>query len=178
MNRPAALAASAVYVGTIAAANYLTARFGLVPAGFGLLVTAGTYAAGLALGARDVAQRLAGVPWVLGCIVAGGLLSWALAGPRLALASTLAFLLGELLDLAVYTPLERRSFRVAVLASNTAGALVDTVVFLTLAGFPVTWQTVGGQLLVKIGYMTVGVLLIAEGLRRALPRPTIDTARA
>lgn len=37
------------YVGTILAANWLIATFGLVPVGFGLMAPAGVFAAGLAL---------------------------------------------------------------------------------------------------------------------------------
>lgn len=177
-SRTAGALAAAGYVVSIAAANYLTAWFGLVPAGFGLLVTAGTYAAGLALGARDVVQRVAGIRAVLACILTGCVLSWLLAGPRLAIASTAAFLLSELLDLTVYTPLRRRSFALAVLMSNAAGAVVDTLLFLHLAGFPLTAASVGGQLLVKVGWLTVGLVLLAEVIRRALPRPAVDPAGA
>jgi queuosine precursor transporter len=172
VTRPA-LAASAAYVLVILAANYLTAWFGLVPAGFGLLVTAGTYAAGLALLARDVVQREAGLPAVVACIAAGGILSWWLATPRLAVASVVAFLLAESLDTLVFTPLERHGWNRAVIASNVVGAIVDTFVFLELAGYPITRQTVGGQLLVKIGYTTLVVLAVAAlirwGVRRAVP---------
>ena len=46
MNRYIALA---TYIASIVAANWMTTTFGLVPIGFGLLVTAGTFAAGFAL---------------------------------------------------------------------------------------------------------------------------------
>lgn len=49
-------AAAGAYIGAIVAANYLTARYGMVAVLPGLTVTAGTYAAGLALLARDVLQ--------------------------------------------------------------------------------------------------------------------------
>ena len=45
--------AAAAYLLTVVAANWLTDRYGLVPVGFGLLVTAGTFAAGLSLVCRD-----------------------------------------------------------------------------------------------------------------------------
>ena len=60
-----------------------------------------------------------------------------LAGPALAVASAAAFAVSELADLLVYQPLRRRRFLRAVLASDTVGAPLDTVVFLALAGFPV-----------------------------------------
>lgn len=71
-----------------------------------------------------------------------------LAGPTLAVASAAAFTLSELADLLVYQPLRRRGFLRAVLASNTVGAPLDTIVFLTLGGFPV-WSALPGQLWVK-----------------------------
>lgn len=48
------------YIATIIAANWLTVTYGLVPIGFGLAVTAGTFAAGLALVLRDAVQVSAG----------------------------------------------------------------------------------------------------------------------
>lgn len=65
-------------------------------------------------------------------IVAGALLSAAL-DTSLALASGVAFLLAESLDLFVYTPLQRRHLVGAVVASNIVGLVVDSIVFLTIA---------------------------------------------
>ena len=56
-----------------------------------------------------------------------------LAPPALVLASAAAFLLSELADLAVFTPLVRRGLIVAVVASSVVGLVVDSVVFLWLA---------------------------------------------
>ena len=53
--------------------------------------------------------------------------------PAFALASGVAFLVSELADLAVYTPLERRSWIGAVALSNTVGLVVDSMLFLALA---------------------------------------------
>jgi uncharacterized PurR-regulated membrane protein YhhQ (DUF165 family) len=168
-NWPAALAALAL-IASIALANWLTIHYGLIPAGFGLLVTAGTYAAGLALGLRDVLHEAGGIRWVLGAIAAGIAVSLLLGDGRIALASAAAFGLAELADLAVYAPLRRRQWHTAVIASNAAGAVVDTLVFLTIAGFPLTATTIGGQLLVKAVWVTAGFLLVAEVIRRAVPR--------
>lgn len=164
-----ALALAAALVGCVAAANWATTALGEVPAGFGLMVTAGTYAAGLALGLRDALHEAGGVRWVLGAIGAGVALSLVLGDGRIALASAAAFLLAELLDLAVYAPLRKRAWRTAVIASNAVGAVVDTFVFLAIAGFPLTAELVGGQLLVKAVWVTAGFLVVAELLRRARP---------
>jgi queuosine precursor transporter len=157
------------YVGTVVLANVLTSNLGLVTAGFALLVPAGTYAAGLALGLRDALQDAAGILWVLAGIGAGTVLSYVLGDGRIALASGAAFLLSELLDLAVYMPLRRHGWRRAVIASNVVGSVVDTLLFLWLAGFPLTGQSVGGQLLVKAVWCTLAVLAVRE-VWRALPR--------
>jgi queuosine precursor transporter len=176
--RLAAAAAAVGLVGTVVAANYATSRFGLVPAGFGLLVTAGTYLAGLALGLRDVVDRLGGLRYVLAAIAAGIAASFAVGAGRIAVASAVAFALSELADLAVYRPLRRRSWRRAVAASNAVGAVVDSVVFLAVAGFPLTLAAVGGQVLVKAAWCTVAVLVVAEGVRRAVRRESVEPARA
>jgi uncharacterized PurR-regulated membrane protein YhhQ (DUF165 family) len=104
---------------------------------------------------------------VLGAIAVGGLASLLLGDGRIALASAVAFVLAELVDLAVYAPLRRRQWHTAVLASNAAGAVVDTFVFLLIAGFPLTVATVGGQLLVKAVWVSVSFLAVAELLRRS-----------
>lgn len=169
MNR-VALPTAAALVATVAAANVATGYLGLVAAAPGLLVTAGTYAAGLSLALRDLLHDAGGVRWVLGAIAAGGAVSFLLGDGRIAIASAAAFTLAELLDLAVYAPLRRRAWRTAVAASNLVGATVDTFVFLAIAGFPIIAATVGGQLLVKAVWITAGFLLLAEVIRRAVPR--------
>lgn len=166
MNRPA-LYAAAAFVASIALANWMTVAFGLVPAGFGLQVTAGTYAAGLALALRDVLHDAGGLRWVLPAIAAGIAVSFALGAGWIAVASAVAFGLSELADLAVYAPLRRRAWRTAVAASNAVGAVVDTVVFLTISGFGLAPGLVAGQLLVKAVWVTGSFLLLVEGLRRA-----------
>lgn len=161
-------------VGCVVVANAATTYWGLVPAGFGLMVTAGTWAAGLTLALRDLLHDAGGLRWVFAAIAAGAALSWLLADGRIAVASAAAFLLAELLDLAVYAPLRERRWRTAVFVSNAVGAVVDTFVFLTIAGFPLTASTVGGQLLVKALWVSVGFLLLAEVVRRAVSRERVQ----
>lgn len=122
----------ALYVSTIFAANFAIATFGLVPVGFGLYAPAGVYFAGLAFTFRDLTQESLGRRWAVGAILLGAGAS-ALVSPQFALASGVAFLLSELADLAVYTPLRERHFLWAVTASNTVGLVIDSAVFLALA---------------------------------------------
>lgn len=171
-SRSGAVVAAVVFVATAAAANWLTSEYGLVSAGFGLEVTAGTYAAGLVLLVRDVLQDLGGRWWVLAAVAAGAAVSAVLAGPKLAVASGAAFALSELADAAVYTPLRRRGWGRAAMLSGVAGAVVDSWLFLTLAGFPV-WSSLPGQVLVKVAVTAavVGAVVICRALLRHPVRP-------
>jgi uncharacterized PurR-regulated membrane protein YhhQ (DUF165 family) len=161
---------AAALVGCVLAANWLASTFGQIPVGFGLVAVAGTWTAGLALALRDLLQESGGVRWVLATIAAGCVLSYLLADGRIAVASAVAFGAAELADLAVYTPLRARRWRTAVIASNAVGAVVDTLLFLSIAGFGLTWSGVGGQLLVKAVWVTATFLALAEGVRRLRAR--------
>lgn len=120
------------YVATIFAANWAISRFGVVPVGFGLVAPAGVYFAGLAFTLRDLVQESLGRRWTLGATVAGAALS-ALVSLQFALASGTAFLLSELADFLVYTPLRERNWLRAVFASNVVGLVADSALFLALA---------------------------------------------
>lgn len=149
----------AAYIITIVAANWLTAHYGLVPIGFDLMVTAGTFAAGFALIARDAVQLGSGRVACVVAILVGALVSAWTATPAIAVASGVAFLVSELVDMGVFTRIYPRSLPAAVVVSSVVGAPVDTVLFLHLAGFPLTWQAVLGQFLVK----TALALVVAGG---------------
>lgn len=149
-----------LYVGAIVAANVLTERLGLVSVGFGLVTTAGTFAAGFALLARDFVHRYGGLWWVLGGIVVGITISWFMASPALALASAAAFAIAELADLLVFLWVRPRGFIRAAWWSNVVSAPVDTVVFLAIAGFPLTWPVITGQLVGKLVWATAIPLFV------------------
>jgi uncharacterized PurR-regulated membrane protein YhhQ (DUF165 family) len=131
-----------LFASTIPLANWLIGNVGttcapggpcLVPVAPGLLAPSGVTMAGVALVLRDLVQRRLGVGAASLAILMGAALSALLAPPALVLASAVAFLLSELADLAVYTPLARRGLVVAVLASGMIGLAVDSIVFLWLA---------------------------------------------
>jgi hypothetical protein len=103
------------YVLTIPAANLLVAHFGAVPVGFGLVAPAGVFMVGLALVLRDLVHDLGGRWSVLWAIVLGTTLSYAWAGPGLAVASAVAFAVAELADMAVYAPIRAHGLRAALL---------------------------------------------------------------
>lgn len=178
--RLAAGTASAVsFVAVVVAANYLTTRYGFVSVGFGLTATAGTFAAGFALALRDATQDTLGRRGVLAVIAAGAVLSFLIADPFVALASAAAFLISELADFAVYTPMRRRSrlgdrrWVSAVVASNIVGAVVDTAVFLGVAfGLASVLPGIPGQLVGKswatLAYLAVGWVVSRAVLRQPL----------
>ena len=87
----------------------------------------------------------------LAAIVVGIGISYVVADPMIAVASALAFAASELVDFAVFTPMRARSLARAVVISSVVSAPVDTVLFLHIAGFGVTWQAVLGQFIVKTG---------------------------
>lgn len=148
--------AAVAFLSLVVAANWLTATYGLIPVGFGLVTTAGTWAAGLVLVARDLVQDMAGRLAVLLLIAAGAALSALLTNPALGIASGAAFAVSELADFAVYTPLRRHGWARAVAWSSVAGSLVDSALFLTLAGFPLS--ALPGQVIVKMAAMVAVVL--------------------
>lgn len=132
----------ALYILTIPAANWLIGNIGticipqgpcLIPVFPGILAPSGVLMIGAALLLRDLVQRRFGPLSSIACILAGAALSFLVAIPALAVASGAAFLLSEFADFAVYTPLARRQFALAVMLSCLVGAAVDSALFLWLA---------------------------------------------
>jgi queuosine precursor transporter len=127
---------------TVPIANFLIGNFGttcipdgpcLIPVGFGLMAPSGVLMIGLALVMRDWLQELTNWKWSAVAVVAGSILSWLVADPFIAVASALAFLVAELFDLAVYTPLRKKGKHIAVLASGLVGAIIDSSLFVYIA---------------------------------------------
>ena len=92
-----------------------------------------------------------------------------LVSPRLALASGTAFIFSELADFAVYTPLQEKRFVLAVVLSGIVGSIVDSVIFLKLAGIPLG-AALPGLLLAKIWVQLLAGPL-AGWLRTRIPQP-------
>lgn len=156
------------YIATILAANWAIVRFGVVPVGFGLVAPAGVYFAGLAFTLRDLVQERFGRLWTLGAILTGAGLS-VLISPEFALASGVAFLFSELADFAVYTPLRRRHWLGAVVASNTVGLIVDSMLFLSLAFG--SFAFLPGQVVGKAWMTLLAVVLLWVWRRRRVAQP-------
>ena len=74
------------------------------------------------------ARRLVAVGFFLAVII-----SAVLSEPRIAVASGVAFLCGQLLDVSVFNRLRQRSWWHAPLASGLIGSAIDTALFFSLA---------------------------------------------
>lgn len=168
----------AVYVTAIVAANWLIAHVGipgkgthLVPVWFGVLAPSGVYMAALAFPARDVIQRTTGRWWGLLAIVVGAVLSWWVSSPTIAIASGLTFLVSESVNFAIYSPIQRRNFPLAVALAMAGGLVVDSMLFLTLAHIP--WsEALPGLIIGKVWVLLVAIPITAV-LRR---RPALAVA--
>jgi uncharacterized PurR-regulated membrane protein YhhQ (DUF165 family) len=162
----------ALYALTIPAANWMIGHVGmvcppqgpcLVPVAPGLMAPSGVVMIGLALVLRDVVQRRLGLSAALAAIVGGAMLSAFLAPPAIVVASAAAFLLSEMADLFVYTPLQRRHFVLAVVLSSLIGLVVDSAVFLYLAFGSLDF--LAGQIVGK-AWMVLLALPLVSWLRR------------
>jgi uncharacterized PurR-regulated membrane protein YhhQ (DUF165 family) len=133
----------AAFVACVVVANYAVSHWGTPPTFpggpytitlFGLTAPSAVLVVGVSFTLRDAAQALTSRAAVAAAIVVGALLSWAVSPGAVALGSAIAFGVSETLDLAVYTPLaDRGRWLSALAASNTVGAAVDTLLFLTIA---------------------------------------------
>ncbi|AFL49038.1 uncharacterized PurR-regulated membrane protein YhhQ (DUF165 family) [Sinorhizobium fredii] len=130
------------FAACIPLANYMIGNVGtvcvpdgpcLIPVGPGLTAPSGVLLVGLALVLRDLVQRRLGLLWAIGAIVIGAFLSTTFTPPALALASAAAFLTSEVVDLLVFTPLQKKGLVKAAMASSIAGLIVDSIMFLWLA---------------------------------------------
>jgi len=119
----------------------------------GLMAPSGVLLIGVALVLRDAVHEYFGSKIVLGAILVGAALSAFVAPAPLVIASGVAFLLSELADMAVYTPLRKKRLAMAVLASGVVGAVVDSAVFLWIAFGSLDY--LAGQVVGK-AWMTIG----------------------
>jgi hypothetical protein len=163
-----------IYVASIAGANWMISHVGqtvrgshYLPVGFDLRAPSGVYLAAFTFVARDVVQRVGGLRLGVAAIVAGAAISWWVSSPTLAVASGTTFLISETCDFAVYTRLQAWNFPVAVVVSGLVGDVVDSTVFLSLAGIPLS-VALPGQLVGKAWVMMAGGLL-ARLLRKSGP---------
>ena len=75
----------------------------------------------------------------------GVIISFVLATPRIALASGLAFLIGQLLDIGVFNRLRRLEWWRAPLIGSVAGSAIDTALFFSIAFYGIEPMSVPVQ---------------------------------
>jgi queuosine precursor transporter len=134
--------AAALFLASIPASNWMIGHIGgvcvphgpcLIPVAPGVLAPSGVLTIGAALVLRDIVQRFLGAWFSVAAILVGAGLSSLVAPTSLVMASATAFIFSELSDLAVFTPLQRRGFGLAVLAAGLVGGVIDSAIFLSLA---------------------------------------------
>ena len=166
----------ALYLISIIGAAWLVVEVGPVPVGWGLYAPAAAYVIGVTMTLRDVTQDQLGPRATYAAIIVGTALS-VLLSPAVALASGVAFLVAETLDMAVYTPIRARGYLVAaIVASNVVGVALDSFLFLWIAfgDLAFFWGQVWAKL---IGTVAAVVVLKLIYRRRTDPRPAYVVAR-
>lgn len=166
MNRTTTILAGA-YLATIPAAAYAITHIGtqyapggphVVPVWPGVEAPSGVYIVGLTLVLRDLVQRRTGKSVALALIIVGAALS-ALISPAVALASGVAFLVSETVDLGVFSAVEPRyGLSAGVLVSNAVSIVVDSLVFLAVAFGSLAF--IEGQIIGKAIATLVGLAAI------------------
>ena len=160
-----------LFISNIFLANWFIENFGLlcpdnspclIPVWFDVYAPSGVLAIGLGFTLRDLTQRYCGLKWAIISILIGSFVSIYIS-PQLALASGLSFFLSEIIDLGVYTPLQKRNLTLAFIGSNIVGLIVDSIVFLGLAFG--SFEFLAGQIIGKF-WMTLIVLPVIYLLRK------------
>jgi uncharacterized PurR-regulated membrane protein YhhQ (DUF165 family) len=165
-----ALAVLAMVV-VVTASNILVqypVQFDLGPIHLGDILTWGAFTYPFAFLVSDLTNRHDGPSQARHVVLVGFLvglaLSFWLSTPRIAIASGSAFLIGQLLDIAVFQRLRNRYWLVPPLSASLFGSLLDTAIFFTLAfapalavidaafgtadgslGFGAPWLGIGGE---------------------------------
>ena len=135
--------AVAAMVAVVTASNILVqfpVQADLGPIHLGDLLTWGAFTYPFAFLVSDLTNRFDGptrarIVVVIGFAVALCLSAF-LATPRIAMASATAFLIGQLLDIAVFSRLRNRYWLVPPLSASLLGSLLDTAIFFSIAFAP------------------------------------------
>jgi hypothetical protein len=168
MKTRAALAAA--YLASIVAAAFAVTHVGhqygpgqphVLPVWPGIEAPSGVYLIGVTLVLRDLLQRRAGKAVTFGLMLVGAGLA-AIFSPAVAIASAVALIVSETVDLGIFTAVERFGIVRAVLASNTVSIVVDSWLFLTIAFGSAAF--IEGQVIGK-ALATIAVVLVLVALR-------------
>ncbi|HVY51687.1 MAG TPA: queuosine precursor transporter [Devosia sp.] len=162
--------AVAAMIAVVTASNILVqfpVAADLGPFHLGDILTWGAFTYPFAFLVSDLTNRFDGarrarVVVIIGFAVALCLSAW-LSTPRIAIASATAFLVGQLLDIAVFSRLRNRFWLVPPLSGSLLGSLIDTAIFFALAFAPafgfvdVAFGMADGSLGMPAPWLGVGV---------------------
>jgi len=146
-------------IAAVAASNYL------VELPINEFLTWGSFSYPVTFFITETVNYFHGPRWARRVVYIGFLvavtLSFLFMNPQIAMASGLAFLIGQLLDISVFTRLRRMQWWLAPASASIAGSFVDTVIFFTIAfwgqGFLIV--TLGtGDFLIKLSMDLVMLL--------------------
>lgn len=157
-----------VYIATVILVNY---AFDVVPLQVlpgGELWSPVSLVVGFTFVIRDFAQREIG-HWVLPAMLLGGVASWYMATPAIAVASVTAFLMGEFFDWAVFT-ITKKPFSQRILLSSVVGTPIDSAVFLAMVGI----VSIPGIIVMTLSKM-VGAFIVYLLVRR---KERVDAMKA
>jgi len=157
------------FISCVPAANWLISNFGtywvpdgpcLIPVFPEIMAPSGILMVGLALVLRDVVHETLGVRWALVGILIGGLFSAIFSPASLVVASTVAFLVSEIGDLAIYAPLRKRGFVRAAVLSSIVGLVLDSLIFLAIAFGSL--EFLSGQIIGKFWMVMLTIPILAH----------------
>ena len=130
-------------VAVVTASNILVqfpVQADLGPVHLGDILTWGAFTYPFAFLVSDLTNRYDGPRRARAVVLVGFAvalcLSAYLSTPRIAIASATAFLVGQLLDIAVFSRLRNRFWLVPPLSASLIGSLIDTAIFFSLAFAP------------------------------------------
>ena len=151
------------YIALIVGVNYAFAVTPLVQLPNGDLWPPASLIVGFVFVVRDFAQRRVG-HHILWAMLAGCVVSWYMATPQLAVASAVAFAVGELGDWALFT-FTHKPFSQRILISSLLGAPLDSLVYLLFLGLATPWS-IGIMSLSKLAGSFLVFFLVRRRERR------------
>jgi uncharacterized PurR-regulated membrane protein YhhQ (DUF165 family) len=135
--------AVAAMIAVVTASNILVqfpVEADLGPIHLGDILTWGAFTYPFAFLVSDLTNRYDGPGRARAVVLVGFAvalcLSAYLSTPRIAIASASAFLVGQLLDIAVFSRLRNRFWLLPPLSASLLGSLIDTVIFFSIAFAP------------------------------------------
>ena len=159
-----------LFVGLAVLGNWLASKYTWPVPFTDLVAPAGFLCFGPVLVIRDWLQQLRGFWWSLWPIAAASAASYLIgysAGwniQRIAIASVVAFAISELVEVAIFSPIRKRSLTAGVGISSTVGNAIDSAIFIWIAlpalpSFLTFSDLFNGNFIGKLEMIIVGTML-------------------